>query len=282
MPVWYSLVDLLPFEWAHYMFMKNALLAVLLVTPLFGMVGTMIVNNQMAFFADSLGHSALAGIALGVILGLGNPLLSMLLFALFMGAVISYIKGASVASTDTIISVVSSTAVALGIVILSRTGGFAKYSNYLIGDLLSITPDEIGLLAVLFVCIVVVWVFVFNKLLVVSINASLARSRGVNIGLIDKIFTGIVALIVTLSIQWVGLMIISSLLVLPAAAARNIANNMRQYHFYAVLVALISGVSGLLLSYYFETASGATIVLVCALFYLGMFLFRTSARNVTG
>lgn len=281
MSVWYSLVDLLPYEWAHYAFMKNALLAVLLVTPLFGLVGTMIVNNQMAFFSDSLGHSALAGIALGVILGSRNPLLSMALFAAFMGAAISYVKGANVASTDTIISVFSSTAVALGIVILSRAGGFAKYSTYLIGDLLSITPDEIGLLAALFVGVVVVWVFMFNKLLVVSVNASLARSRGIEVGLIDKLFTGIVALIVTLSIQWVGLMIISSLLVLPAAAARNVAANMRQYHALAVLAALISGVSGLLLSYYWGTASGATIVLVCALFYLGAFLFRAPARNST-
>jgi zinc transport system permease protein len=261
--------------------MQNALLAVLLVTPLFGLVGTMIVNNRMAFFADSLGHSALAGIALGVIVGLRDPLVSMVLFAAVLGAAISYVKEANVASTDTIISVFASTAVALGVVILSRAGEFAKYSTYLIGDLLSITPGEIGLLAALFAGVGAVWVFIFNKLLVVSVNPSLAQSRGINVGLIDKLFTAIVALLVTLSIQWVGLLIINSLLVLPAAAARNVAGNMRQYHAVAVLSALCSGVAGLLLSYYWGTASGATIVLVCAVFYLGTFLLRAPASRVT-
>lgn len=275
MHLWYSLVDLLlPFGWVQYAFMKNALLGVLLVTPIFGLLGTMIVNNKMAFFSDSLGHSALTGIAIGVILGIKNPIWSMLFFSILITIAILVVKEANTASTDTIIGVFSSTAVALGIVILSRNGGFSKYSGYLIGDLLSISPTDLLILGIVFVLVIVLWIVIFNKLLLSSMNPSLARSRGIRVRLYEYIFTIMMAVIVTISIQWVGILIISSLLIIPAAASRNIARNMRQYHVYSVLIALISGLSGLILSYFWGTATGATIVLIASAFFAVTFLMK--------
>lgn len=275
MHLWYSLVDLLlPFGWVQYAFMKNALLGVLLVTPIFGLLGTMIVNNKMAFFSDSLGHSALTGIAIGVIVGIKNPIWSMLFFSILITIAILVVKEANTASTDTIIGVFSSTAVALGIVILSRNGGFSKYSGYLIGDLLSITPSDLLILGIAFVLVIVLWIVIFNKLLLASMNPSLARSRGIRVKLYEYIFTIMMAVIVTISIQWVGILIISSLLILPAAASRNIARNMRQYHVYSVLIALISGLSGLILSFFWGTATGATIVLIASGFFAVTFVMK--------
>jgi len=275
MNLWYSLVDLLlPFGWLQHEFMKNALLGVLLVTPIFGLLGTMIVNNKMAFFSDSLGHSALTGIAIGVILGIKNPVWSMLFFSVLITIAILVVKEANTASTDTIIGVFSSTAVALGIVILSRNGGFNKYSVYLIGDLLSINPTDLLTLSIVFVLVIALWIVIFNRLLLASMNPSLARSRGINVRLYEYLFTMIMAVIVTISIQWVGILIISSLLILPAASSRNIAKNMRQYHIYSVLIALISGVSGLILSYFWGTATGATIVLISSAFFTVTFIVK--------
>lgn len=275
MQLWYSLVDLLlPFSWLNYTFMKNALLGVLLITPLFGLLGTMIVNNRMAFFADSLGHSALTGIAIGVILGVANPLGAMLFFAVLITVAILFVKKANTASTDTIIGVFSSTAVALGLVILSRNGSFNKYSVYLIGDLLSITPANLLALSFVFVLVLVLWVVIFNRLFLVSLNSSLAHSRGIKVQFYEYLFALLMALIITISIQWVGILIISSLLVLPAASSRNIAQNMRQYHVYSVLIALTSGISGLILSYFWGTATGATIVLISAAFFALTFLLN--------
>ena len=265
----YSLIDqLLPFAWAHHQFMKNALLAVLMVSPLFGITGTMIVNNRMAFFSDAIGHSALTGIAIGVLLGFTDPLWAMVVFSVLLALAISYIKTRTTISNDTLIGVFSSTAVALGIVILSRGGGFNRYSRFLIGDLLSMTPGELGLLALVFSGIVVFWIFGFNKLLLVSVNPSLALSRGISVRWWETCFSVLMAVMVTVSIQWVGIMIINSLLVLPAAAARNISIGMRRYHLVSVLLAMFAGLSGLVLSYYWGTATGATIVLVAALLYL--------------
>lgn len=276
---WYNLLNtLLPFDWLQYEFMKNALLAVILVTPIFGILGTMIVNNRMAFFSDALGHSALTGIAIGIILGVQSPIWALLGFAVIFAVAIMIVKNANMASTDTIIGVFSSTAVALGIVILSRNGGFSKYTYYLIGDLLSIAPSELMTLGLIFILIVVFWIGWFNKLLLVSVNQSLAKSRGINVRFYEFLFAIVITVVVTVAIRWVGILIISSLLVLPAAASRNIAGNIRQYHVLAVLFALISGLAGLILSYYWGTATGATIVLVLAVFFASTFLINLVRR----
>ncbi len=273
MELLYALLGALPFDWLQHGFMKNAFLAVLLVTPLFGLLSTMVVSNRMAFFSDSLGHGAFTGLAVGVLLGWLSPLLSLVAFSVVFALLITYIKNRSSASTDTIIGVFSSTGIALGLMLMSRGGGFNKYSSYLIGDLLSISPEEIGSLFFVFLAVVLVWALVFNSLLVLSINASFARSRGVAAFLTEGLFASVLAVVVAVSIQWVGLLIINSLLVLPAAAARNIAQDVKSYHLLSVAVALFSGVAGLLLAYYCNMAAGASIVVVAAaVFFLTLLL----------
>ena len=154
----YSLMTtLLPFDWLSSNFMKNAFLAVLLVTPLFGLISTMVVSNRMAFFSDSLGHGAFTGIAIGVLLGSVSPLLSLVVFSVAFALFITYIKNKSTASTDTIIGVFSATAIALGLMIMSHGGGFNKFSSFLIGDILSITPEDLSALAVVFVLGLIAW-----------------------------------------------------------------------------------------------------------------------------
>ena len=273
MEILYALLGALPFDWLQHGFMKNAFLAVLLVTPLFGLLSTMVVSNRMAFFSDSLGHGAFTGLAVGVLLGWLSPLLSLVAFSVVFALLITYIKNRSSASTDTIIGVFSSTGIALGLMLMSRGGGFNKYSSYLIGDLLSISPEEIGSLFFAFLAVVLVWALVFNSLLVLSINASFARSRGVAAFLTEGLFASVLAVVVAVSIQWVGLLIINSLLVLPAAAARNIAQDVKSYHLLSVAIALLSGVAGLLLAYYCNMAAGASIVVVAAaIFFLTLLL----------
>lgn len=258
--------------WLDYLFMRYALLGVIIICPLLGLLGTMVVSNRMAFFSDALGHSALTGIALGVLLGLKNPLAAMLAFGLLMAFLITTVKSSRSASTDTIIGVFSSTAVALGVVLLSRGGGFNRYSRYLIGDILAITPGELYLLGGIAVVTIVLWQVYFNPWLLAGINPSLARSRGVNVRGAELGFAALIAVVVTVSIQWVGILIINSLLVLPAAAARNLALNVRQYCGISLTISLVSGLSGLILSYYWSTAAGATIVLVAAVLYFASLL----------
>lgn len=275
MEVIYNVMEnLLPFAWAQYDFMKNAVLAVFLITPLLGMLGTMAVNHNMAFFSDALGHSALTGIALGVVLGIDNELISMVAFGVLLALIITKVRSAGTASADTVISVFSSAAIALGLVILSAGGGFSKYSSYLIGDILSVTPSEIALLALTLVIVTVIWYFLYNKLMLVSINRELAASRGVRVNLVENLFVVLVAVVVMLSIKWVGVLLINSLLILPAACARNFAANSKQYLFSSVGISLFSGIGGVIASFYFNTSAGATIVLLSAVIFFVSYLLR--------
>ncbi|MFZ2385460.1 MAG: metal ABC transporter permease [Candidatus Omnitrophota bacterium] len=264
---WYKLISMLPFDWAHYVFMKNALLAVLLVTPVFALMGTMVVSNRMVFFTDVLGHSALTGIALGVLLGFQDPVLPMLVLAVVLSVGINLLKNLTRASMDTVLGVLFAFIVALGIVILSRQGGFVKYTSYLIGDILTVTPQQIGWFFAIAAAVGLYWVIVGNAMIFTSVSQSLARSRKVNTFWVETSFTVLLALVVILSIKLAGILIINSLLVLPAAAARNIARNMSAYTWWAVIISLFSGVGGLIASYYWGTASGATIVLFAAACY---------------
>ncbi len=264
----YNIIEtVLPFSFAQFDFMKNALLAVLLVTPLFGMLGTMAVNNKMAFFSDALGHSALTGIAIGVVLGIGNPIICMLFFGIIFGLGIRKVKSSTKASSDTVISVFSSASIALGIVILSKSGGFAKYSSYLIGDILTVSPSYIKVLAIVLVCVYIIWYFIYNNLLLLSVNPSLSSSRGIKNALTENIFVIILAVAVMLSIKQIGILTINSLLILPAAAARNISKNSRQYLIASTIISMSCGVAGLIISFYADTAAGATMVLLAAIIY---------------
>ena len=275
MSAWHSLVDMLPFQWAHYAFMQNALLAIILVTPLFALLGCLVINNQMAFFSDAIGHASLTGIAIGVLLGMADPTWSMLGFALLLAVAISVLRRHSAASTDTLIGLVMAFAMALGIVLLSRGGGFAKYSRFLIGDILTITPREIIRLAVALVVVVAIWCRVFNQFLITFLNRSLARSRGIHVWTVETAFASIVAAVVAISIPWVGLLVINSLLIIPAATARNVAKTTAQYVTLAVVFSCTTGVLGLVASFYCGTATGATIVLCAmALYVISLFVRR--------
>lgn len=271
----YSVLDtFFPFSWMEYAFMKNALLAILLMTPLFGLLSTMVVSSRMAFFSDSLGHGAFTGIAIGAIAGIFSPITSLVLFSVVFALLITYIKHRTAASADTVIGVFSSTAIAVGLMIMSRGGGFSKFSPLLIGDVLSITPSDLAGLAAVDVVVLIGWILLFNRLLLLSVNSSLARSRGIFIFAVEAAFAVLLAVVVAVSIQWVGILIINALLVLPGAAARNLARSVKEYHAISTVLALLSGLIGLFAAYYLGIAAGAAIVAAASLFFFLSLAFR--------
>lgn len=279
MSIWYAICEALPFEMLQWDFMKNALLAILLMAPLFGLMSTMIVTGKMSFFSDALGHSAFTGIAIGSIFGLAFPIWGAVIFSIVFALLFSYVRSRSNQAADTLIGVFSSAAVALGIFVATLDGNsFTKYNKYLIGDILSVTPAEIGALALTFVGVAVFWILCSNRLTLASMYPQLASSRGIPVGLSQALFTTAIAVVVTLTIPSVGLLILNSLLVLPAAAARNVSRNLKQYHLFSVLFALLAGISGLIASYYLGSSAGAAISLVLALIFAISFCFRKVRR----
>ena len=275
MDIWYSICDTLPFDMFHWTFMQNALLAVLLIAPLFGLTSTMVVTGRMSFFSDALGHSAFTGIAIGAICGIANPTWTAVLFAIFFAVLFSFIRSKSNHTADTLIGIFSSTAVALGIFVATLGGGsFTKYNKYLIGDILSVTPKEIALLAVVLTCVVVFWILYANRLTLCVIHPQLASSRGIALNFTQTCFTVAIAVVVTLAISWVGLLILNSLLVFPGVIARNVAKNLKQYHLISIVSALLAGIAGLCVSFILGTSAGAAISLILAALFVFSFLLR--------
>ncbi len=259
-----------------YEFMRNALLAVLLIMPLFAILGTMVVNNGMAFFSDALGHSALTGVGVGVLLGMSDYEWPMIVFAVVFALLMNRVRHASHGRADTVIGVFSSCGVALGLVLLSRGGNFQSYQSLLIGDILNVTPDRLWILLGTLVAVIVVWALAFNRFLAVSISPTLAKTHRVAVWLYDRLLVVVTAVVVMLSIRIVGLLIINAMLILPAAASRNVARSMRSYHVLAMVFGLFSGLLGLVLSYYNEAAAPGPMIVLCAaaVFFGTLFLAR--------
>ena len=203
----------------------------------------------------------------------------MLAFGIFLGLVITKVKSANMVSSDTVISVFSSAAMALGIVILSASGGFAKYSSYLIGDILTVGRKDLWTIGIVLVAAYALWALLYNQLLLLSVNRSLAASRGVRVMLVENIFVIMVAVAVMVSIRWVGILMINSLLILPAAAARNITSSAGSYHWTATVFGLLSSVVGLWVSYSCSTSAGATMVLTAAVLFFLTYLIGEKAEN---
>ena len=282
MQVWYAIIDLLPFEWAEsgsMLFIKNALLAILVISPLFGLLSTMVVQSRMSFFSDALGHSAFTGIAIGALCGLAAPVWCAVILALVFALLFSIVRHRSDLASDTVIGVFSSTAVALGI-FLSTIGGrsFTKFNSLLVGDILSVSPMQIALLALILLAIVSLWMLAFNQLALAAVHPALASSRGVHLFLVETLFNCAVAVVVAMSMTWIGLLVINSLLILPGAMARNLAKNMKQYTLFSVLGAMIAGIAGLMVSYYIGASTGASITLVLAIFFALTFLIRAHRK----
>ena len=198
-----------------------------------------------------------------------------MIFAVIFAVLFNLVRRNTSLASDTVIGVFSSTAVAMGIFISTMGGrSFTRFNSLLIGDILSVEPAKIGLLALILLGTVVFWALSFNPLMLSAIHPALADSRGIRVFWQETLFSVVIAVMVTLSMTWVGLLVINSLLVLPAASARNVARNMRQYHLFSLLGAMLAGVAGLMTSYYLGPSAGASITLYLALFFLGTFFFK--------
>lgn len=272
---------LLPFPFAEPEFMKRALLAVFFIAPAAAAIGVPLVQFRMAFFSDAIGHSAFTGVALGVLLGI-HPLLTMVAFGLFVAWAITQVKGRTGLSPDTVIGVFFSTVVALGIAVISARKGLTRnLQSYLYGDLLAVSGAEILWMGALSAGVALYLFLAFNRILLLGVNEGFARSLGVKARVLETSFALAVALVVTTAIRAVGILLVTALLVVPAAASRNVARGAASAFWIATAISLFSGLAGIAASYHLDTATGATIVLFAAACFGATAVVRL-ARGDTG
>ena len=260
----YTLIGLLPLDCLQARFMQQALLGLLLLTPMAAVLGVEVINFRMAFFSDAIGHSAFAGVALGLILAV-NPRLSMPLFGVLVGLAVMAVRRKSNLSADTAIGIVFSAVVAFGLAVVSRASGVARdMQQFLYGDILTISEGEIAFLGLLFLGMLLFQAVGYNRLLAIALNPVMARVHGIRVALWQYLFAGLLALVVMFSVWAVGVLLVTAMLIVPAATARNLARTAGGMFWWALLAGLSSGFAGLTLSAqdWLATSSGATIILV--------------------
>lgn len=269
-PLYELLARLLPFECMQARFMQQALTGLLLIAPMTAAMGVQVINFRMAFFADAISHSAFAGVALGLIFSI-NPQWTMPLFGVFVGVSIMTVKRRSMLSTDTVIGVVFSAVMAFGLAIVSRDASVARdLQRFLYGDILTINHAGILSLLILFGTVILFQAIGFNRLLYIGINTAVARAHGVRVNAYQIAFAALVSLVVMLSIWAVGVLLVTALLIVPAATARNLARSAGAMFWWSTAVSSISAIAGLLISAqpWARTATGPTIILCGFLAFL--------------
>ena len=268
-----GIAGMLPVECMKLRFMQEAFLGVLLTAPLAAAAGIQVVNFRMSFFSDAIGHSAFAGVALGLIFGL-SPDLTMPLLALAIGIGIMAMKQRSALSSDTVIGVFFSAVVAFGLALVSRNPNVARDMQvFLYGDILTVTHNDLLYLFLLFCVFFVFQVFAYNRLNAIGIHEQLARTHRIHTAFYQYVYVALLSLVVIFSVKSAGVLLVTALLIVPAASARNLSKSSGMMFWISIIIGVCSGISGLLISAqpWAETASGATIVLcACVIFCISL------------
>ena len=267
-----SLLGKLPLECMEFDFMQMALLAILLIAPLTAVAGVQVVNYRMAFFADTIGHSAFAGAALGLILlGSNGPMWSMPILALLIGWGVMLLKRTSKLAGDTAIGIFFAFIVSGGLLLSGSDHELTHMAqNFIFGDILLVDHQDIAILALLYVLYAVFTIISFNAMQLIAVDEVLARAHGVKTTLWSFLHISLLSLITILCVKAVGVLLISALLVVPAATARNLTTKAGNMVIYSAVIGLLCGAGGLMLSVQeaINTASGAAIVMLNCLVFM--------------
>lgn len=249
--------------------MQRALLTAVFLAPLCALLGVFVTARRMSFFSDTVAHSALAGVAAGLWLGMSDPTWAMLTVSLAVAGLILWLKERTQLLTDTIMALLMSSFMAAGIVGFSLLRGFrSELHNYLFGDILSVSSGEVGVVGAIAILIATVIFYRLNPLILLTVQEDLAHVCGISVRRLDYLFVLLLTAVVALSIRMLGIILVTSLLVIPPATARNLARNFRQHLLLSMLIGLLGGAGGVAASYQFNLPCGPTIVLTCAALFV--------------
>lgn len=271
----------LPFACMESRFMQEAVVALVLLTPVTGILGVEVVNLRMAFFSDAIGHTAFAGLALGMMLSLPIAL-GMLAFAVFAGWAIVFLGKRKNMSADAATGVVFSAIVALGLLLVSRDPASSGLNQlFLYGDILTIDDSDICWLALLGAITALFHFFAFNPLLRIAINSNVASVEGIRVDRWQYAFSALLAVTVIFSVWAVGVLLVTALLVVPASAARNFAASAGAMFWWSIVISISSGISGLMLSAqeWLAASTGACIIIIACLWFLASLAYASLLRR---
>ncbi|MDF0729681.1 metal ABC transporter permease [Pseudomonas entomophila] len=272
-----------------YGFVINALLAGLMIGPVLGGLGTLVVVKRFAFFSEAVGHAALTGVAIGILLGepYTGPYGSLFGYCLLFGILLNFLRNRTGLSPDTLIGVFLSVSLALGASLLLMLAGKINVhilENVLFGSVLTVSAHDLVVLGVVAILVLALALPLYNRIILASFNPQLAAVRGVAVKTLDYLFVVLVTLVTVASVKVIGAILVGALLVIPAAAARLVSQSLKGFFFISVLIATLSTLLGILLPIVFDlpVPSGAAIILVAGFCFALAALARALVPRLQG
>lgn len=272
-----------------YGFVINALLAGLMIGPVLGGLGTLVVVKRFAFFSEAVGHAALTGVAIGILLGepYTGPYGSLFGYCLLFGILLNYLRNRTGLSPDTLIGVFLSVSLALGASLLLMLAGKINVhilENVLFGSVLTVSAHDLLVLGIVAVLVLSLALPLYNRIMLASFNPQLAAVRGVAVKTLDYLFVVLVTLVTVASVKVIGAILVGALLVIPAAASRLVSQSLKGFFFLSVLIATLSTLLGILLPIVLDlpVPSGAAIILVAGLCFALAALARALVPRLQG
>lgn len=267
-------------EIMSYTFMQRALLASMLIGTVSAVIGVYVVLRGLSFIGAGIAHASFGGVALGFLLGI-NPLLAAVVFCLLTAWGIAWTSRRAEVKEDTAIGIFFASTMALGILVIGLMRGYnVDLFGYLFGSVLAVTRQDLWLSLLLGAGVLLTVGLFFKELLFITFDPEMARVSGLPAGALYVLLLSLMALTIVLSIKVVGIILVSALIVIPAAAAYQLTEDFRRMMLLAVVIGNLSAVVGLFLSYWLDTASGATMVLTATAFFILSALLSPRRRRV--
>ncbi|MCX7668182.1 MAG: metal ABC transporter permease [Atribacterota bacterium] len=262
-------------EILHLGFMQRALVAGLMVGTLCALLGVFVVLKNLSFVSAGISHAAFGGVALGYLLGT-DILLTTFVFCVLVGLGITLLTQKSSLREDTIVGIFYASTMALGIFLLSFSQGYTvDLFGYLFGSILAVTRTDLFITACTLAGVLLLLLLFFKEFMTITLDTETAKVSGIPVEYFNYLLTALVATVIVVAIRVVGIILVSALVAIPAATALRFSREIKKVILWAVSFSLASCILGLFLSFYLNTPSGATIVLLGTGFFLAS-LFRKS------
>ena len=274
-------------DYFKYAFVINSLLSALFIGPILGGLGTMVVTKRMAFFSESIGHAALTGIALGVLLGepYESPYIMLFTYCVVFAILINFTRNRTKMSSDTLIGIFLSISIALGgtlIIFVSSKVNSHMLESVLFGSILTVSDRDLLVLFFSTILLILSVIPNFNKMLLSSFNTNVAVVKGVRVKLLEYLFILLITLVTVSSIKIIGASLVEALFLIPAASAKNLSKSIKSFFAYSIIFALISCILGILLPLYFDVTipSGGSIILIAAVIFFITVIIKNLKRSL--
>ncbi|ACD53759.1 metal ABC transporter permease [Clostridium botulinum] len=258
-------------------FMQNAFMAGIIVAILCPFIGLFIVLRRNSMIGDTLSHSSFAGVAIGLVIGT-NPIITAFLFTSLCAIIIEFLRDYYKKYSELVMSIVLTLSLGIAIILVSSGKAVAKVDSFLFGSILTVTRSDILLIALIGTVCIILLLIIYNKLIYVTFDENGAKTVGINVKLINYIFTLLVGATISLSIQIMGILVVSSIMVVPVATAMQLKKGFNKTLIFSIIFGLIDVILGLVLSYYLNSAPGGTIALTSVIMLVLTLIF-TSNKN---